>query len=230
MSEVRASSFSEPLVFKDIYFWERTTCLIFKSLLYLLTFVNYEGLYFAEGFLLNLCLCFGIAFAQLGVISRTRNTFVEIAAVQSFSQREQVFSKYNISLFHKRSCSHELHVCNSFDRYLKGLELMRNSSGSHLISEWPLKTPYKRRIAATHSFKFTVFAEQELQQGDIIVTTYGISLVSRMYILEEVCYFTTSITAIHFFHGSAIISREHLKRFICQGHCLFHNTCRNHLL
>ena len=219
MSEVRASSFSEPLVFKDIYFWERTTCLIFKSLLYLLTFVNYEGLYFAEGFLLNLCPCFGIAFAQLGVISRTRNKFVEIAAVQSFSHREQFFSKYNNSLFHKRS-----------DRYLKGLELMRNSSGSHLISEWPLKTPYKRRIAATHSFKFTVFAEQELQQGDIIVTTYGISLVSRMYILEEVCYFTTSITAIHFFYGSAIISREHLKRFICQGHCLFHNTCRNHLL
>ena len=42
--------------------------------------MNYEGPYFAEGFLLNLRLCFDIAFAQLGVIPRTTNKFVEIAA------------------------------------------------------------------------------------------------------------------------------------------------------
>ena len=46
----------------------------------MLIFVNYEGPYFAEGFLLNLRPCFDIAFAQLGVIPRTNN-FVEIVVV-----------------------------------------------------------------------------------------------------------------------------------------------------
>ena len=66
---------------KDI-FWKELVCLIFKSLLTFLTFVNYEGPYFAEGFLLNLRPCFDIAFAQLGVIPRTKNKFVEILAVE----------------------------------------------------------------------------------------------------------------------------------------------------
>ena len=66
---------------KDI-FWKELVCLIFKSLLTFLTFVNYEGRYFAEGFLLNLRPCFDIAFAQLGVIPRTKNKFVEILAVE----------------------------------------------------------------------------------------------------------------------------------------------------
>ena len=52
-----------------------------KSLLLFLTLVNYEGPYLGEGFLRNLCLCFDTVFAQLGVISRTRNKFVEIIAV-----------------------------------------------------------------------------------------------------------------------------------------------------
>ena len=62
-------------------FWKELVCLIFKSLLTLLIFVNYEGPYFAEGFLLNLRPCFDIAFAQLGVIQKTNNNFVEIVAV-----------------------------------------------------------------------------------------------------------------------------------------------------
>ena len=62
-------------------FWKELVCLIFKSLLTFLTFVNYEGPYFAEGFLLNLRPCFAITFAQLGFIPRTENKFVEIAAV-----------------------------------------------------------------------------------------------------------------------------------------------------
>ena len=36
---------------------------------------------FAEGFLLNLRPCFDIVFAQLGIIPRTKNKFVEIVAV-----------------------------------------------------------------------------------------------------------------------------------------------------
>ena len=43
--------------------------------------MNYEGPYFAEGFLLKLYPCFDIALAELGVIPRTRNKFVEIVAV-----------------------------------------------------------------------------------------------------------------------------------------------------
>ena len=61
--------------------WKKLVCLILKSLLTFLTFVNYEGLYFAEGFLLNFRPCFDIAFAQLGNIPRTKNTFVEIVVV-----------------------------------------------------------------------------------------------------------------------------------------------------
>ena len=43
--------------------------------------MNYEGPSFAEGLIHNLCHCFDIAFAQLGVIPGSRNTLVEIAAV-----------------------------------------------------------------------------------------------------------------------------------------------------
>ena len=43
--------------------------------------MNYEGPHFAEGFLLNLRPCFDNELAQLGVIPRTNNKFVEIVAV-----------------------------------------------------------------------------------------------------------------------------------------------------
>ena len=48
---------------------------------YYLSQLNYECPYFAKGFLHNLCPCFDIAFAQLGVTPRTRNRFDEIVAV-----------------------------------------------------------------------------------------------------------------------------------------------------
>ena len=51
-----------------------------KSLLLLLTFVNSESLYLANGSLRNFHPCFDIVFAQLGCITRTRNKFVEIVA------------------------------------------------------------------------------------------------------------------------------------------------------
>lgn len=43
--------------------------------------LNYEGPYSADGFLQNLFSCFGIAFAQLGVLPKTKNKFAEIVAV-----------------------------------------------------------------------------------------------------------------------------------------------------
>ena len=44
----------------------------------------------------------------------------------------------------------------NFEIYLKGIELIRNSSCSHLFDEWHFFYN-KRTIPATNSFKFTVF-------------------------------------------------------------------------
>ena len=49
-------------------------------------------------------------------------------------------------------------------------------------------------------------------------------MVSRMYILNEVCYLTTSIGSIYFFYNSIIISREHLNPSIYQRHCVYFTT------
>ena len=43
--------------------------------------MNFEGPYFPERHLHNLCPCFDIVFVELWVITRTGNTFVEIVAV-----------------------------------------------------------------------------------------------------------------------------------------------------
>ena len=53
---------------------------------------------------------------------------------------------------------------------------------------------------------------------------FQVSLASGINILKEVCYWTTSIVAIHFFYGSVIISREHLKRSIFQGQRVYFTT------
>ena len=63
-----------------------------------------------------------------------------------------------------------------------------------------------------------------LQQWDILNTNYNTTLVSRMYILKEVCYMRISIPAIYFFEGSVIISREKLERSTCQRHCVYFTT------
>ena len=52
-------------------FWKKLVRLFCKSLLPFLTFVNCEGPYLAVGFLNNLCPCFDLLFAPLGVITRT---------------------------------------------------------------------------------------------------------------------------------------------------------------
>ena len=46
--------------------------------------MNCEGPYLGEGFLHKLCPCFNIVFAQLGVITRTRNKFVEIVVASEW--------------------------------------------------------------------------------------------------------------------------------------------------
>ena len=60
-------------------YWKESVWMFCKSLLPFLTFVNCEGPYLVEGFLRNLCPCFDIVFAPLGLITRTSNNIVEIA-------------------------------------------------------------------------------------------------------------------------------------------------------
>ena len=73
--------------------------------------------------------------------------------VTAFSRREQFSSGYSVSLFHKSSCgysflngygifqnsacSHYLRIHNLFDTYLKGIELICDSSCSHPLDELP---------------------------------------------------------------------------------------------
>ena len=91
--------------------------------------------------------------------------------VTAFSRREQFFSGYCASLSHKSNCghsclngygiflestySHKLCIHNVFDKYLKSIELICNSSCSHPVDECPFFY-YKRTIAAKHSHKFTM--------------------------------------------------------------------------
>ena len=71
--------------------------------------------------------------------------------VTASSRREQFSLGYSVSLFHKSSCvysflsgygifqkgacSHKLRIHNVFDRCLKGIELICDSSCSHLFDE-----------------------------------------------------------------------------------------------
>ena len=77
----------------------------------------------------------------------------------------QYFQEYSVSL--KKAL-----VVISF---FKGIELIRNSSCNHLFDEW--LSFYKTNC--NHSFLqiYCVFAEKELQQGDIIYNNYYTSLV-----------------------------------------------------
>ena len=45
-----------------------------------------------------------------------------------------------------------------------------------------------------------------------------------MHILKAVCNMVTSFPAIPFFYNRVAISREDLKLFIYQGHCVYFTT------
>ena len=45
-----------------------------------------------------------------------------------------------------------------------------------------------------------------------------------MYILNEICYWTTSIGVIYFLYNSVNVLREDWKQSICQGHCVYFTT------
>ena len=69
--------------------------------------------------------------------------------VTAFSRREQFFLGCSVSscghpflngqgIFKKSTCRHELLINNVSGRYLKGIELIRNSSCSQPFDEWPV--------------------------------------------------------------------------------------------
>ena len=69
-----------------------------KSLLPFLTFVNCEGPYLVEGFLHNLCPCFAIVFAPLGLITRTSKNIVEIAVTSERYLIMKIVGNYTMKL------------------------------------------------------------------------------------------------------------------------------------
>ena len=111
--------------------------------------------------------------------------------------------------------------------FFKYTELIRHSSCSHPFDQWPFFY-YKRAVAGMHSFKFTVFSDQEeLQQEDIIVINYNTSLVSGKYILKDsmifdninsshpffllLSLFQGALEAIHYPKGTVFISQYLLQ-------------------
>ena len=53
---------------------------------------------------------------------------------------------------------------------------------------------------------------------------FDTSFISDMHIVREICYMMRSFPAIHFFYDRVIITRKHLKWFICQGNCVYFTT------
>ena len=69
---------------------------------------------------------------------------------------------------------------------------------------------------------YSVFAEQELQQGDIIVTNNENSVVTGMYIVKNSLLFDgSSCSHSFFFYSTIVISRGHLRPSIRQIHCVY---------
>ena len=87
--------------------------------------------------------------------------------------------------------------------FFKGIKLIRSSSCGH-----PLMTSI---CSQTFFQVYCIFTEQELLQGDIIVTNYNTSLVLGLHILEEVCYLTRSVTAISFSMVVSLWSHAYVK-------------------
>ena len=69
---------------------------------------------------------------------------------------------------------------------------------------------------------YSVFAEQELQQGDIIVTNNENSVVTGMYIVKNSLLFDdSSCSHSFFFYSTIVISWGHLRPSIRQIHCVY---------
>ena len=106
-----------------------------------------------------------------------------------------------------------------------GIELIRNSSCRHPLDEW-LFFYYKRNLQPCILLNLLCSC-----RAGVVVKRYRsyelwyLLDFRHVYILKDSIYLTTSIAAIHpFFYGTNIISWEHLKRSICQGHWVCFTT------
>ena len=102
---------------------------------------------------------------------------------------------------------------------------------SNPLDKWPL-FHYKRAVAATNSFKLTVFFHNRRScSKKIYLSTIIPPWFQACTNWKTACYLATQIPAIHFFCGTVIVSWEHLKRsIISRALCLFRNTYCKHLL
>ena len=114
----------------------------------------------------------------------------------------------------KNTCSHPF-----FQRYWVNSNFQLQPS-----IRWMALLYYKRVIAVTYSFKFTVFLQNRDFRKKISQIIIMIPPWFQLRMCWTKCYLTTSFPAIYFFYDSAIISWEHLKGFICQGHCVYFTT------
>ena len=88
--------------------------------------MNYEGPYFAKGFLRNLCPCFDIVFGQLGVITRTRNESVETVAVP-----ECYLTINNVK--NKESKKQPFQICFPLKSADRRMSMKKDRNSSYLI-------------------------------------------------------------------------------------------------
>ena len=132
-------------------------------------------------------------------------------------------------IFQKSTCSHELRIYNVFDRYFKGIELIHNSGFSLPFDEWPFLY-YKRTIAATHSFKFTVFlrnksCRKEISQLLIMEPPWFQECIHWIMLPDDMyCTHSFFLWWCHYFKG--IIEAIYMSKTLC----LFYNTCCSHRL
>ena len=101
-------------------------CLFYKSLLPFLTFVNWECPYLAKGLLRNVCPCFDIVFAQVRVIPRTRNKFVETVTV---AQRHLIIAHVENKEWKKQL----VRICLPVKLADKRMSIKKEKTSSNLI-------------------------------------------------------------------------------------------------
>ena len=99
-----------------------------------------------------------------------------------------------------------------------GIELIYKSRCSHPFDELPFFY-YKRVIAATHSFRFTVFTEQNCRKEILKIIIIPPSF--RHAYIERSLFHDGIISSHPFFYNNVINSRKHLRKSICQGNCVY---------
>ena len=140
----------------------------------------------------------------------------------------------SIFLFQRSTCSHTLEWYHHYFRrplaviyylqrycvsFKQALAVIPFFISIELIKKLPFFY-YNRVIAATHSFKFTVFLQNKNFSKEILTIIIIPPWFQACIYWKKVSYVTTSFYNHPFFSMSLIISREHLKQSSCQGNCV----------